>query len=253
MTAITPKQFAQRCASLLSDAIQSVVLYGSSVAGDFDDAYSDRNVLIIARRWNVGDLDALAPLVQTWTKQGNRPPLLFTLDEAIAAADTFPLEILDIQNAHEVLAGEPLPSQWRVDLGHLRLQLEREFKEKLLRLRERYTLATGNADRVAGLMVDSLGSFLVLARGALRLFRVPLTGASPAEFPRTKLDALSALAEHISFDVNVFRTVDDVKHGRKPARDVPAAETFAAYLRAVETIERATNDKRLQASDGGTR
>jgi hypothetical protein len=178
---------------------------------------------------------------------------LFTHDEAIAAADTFPLEILDIQDAHEVLAGEPLPSQWHVDLNHLRLQIEREFKEKLLRLRERYTLATGDANRIVGLMVDSLGSFLVLARGALRLFLDSSAGAARTEFPRKKLDALSALADHIPLDLGVFRTVDDVKHGRKPARDVAAGETFAAYLRAIETVERAVNNKRLPVTDGGSR
>lgn len=232
---MTPQQFAHGCVGLLSGKVRSVVLYGSSVAGDFDEQFSDRNLLVIADRLAVGDLDALAPLAREWAAMGNRPPLLFTVDEAATAADTFPLEISDIQQAHELLAGQPLPD-WRVSAGDLRLQLEREFKEKLLRLRERYMLAAGHPVRVVGLLVDSLDSFLVLARGALRLFRFG------GDVPTKKLDALTALVEHVAFDAAVFRQVDAIKRQRLAARDVPAAELFAAYLRAIETIEQAVND-----------
>jgi hypothetical protein len=239
--AITPKEFARRIVGFLPDAVQSIVLYGSSLADDFDETVSDRNVLVIARRFTVTDLNAIAPLARDWAKQGNRPPLLFTLDEARHMADSFPLEILDIQEAHEILAGGALPIEWDVSLDHLRLQLEREFKEKLLRLRERYLLAAGNPNQVVALMVDSLGNFLVLARGSLRLFRAE----TDAPIPRCKLDALDALAQLIMFDSGVFRTIADVRSGRALPRDVPAEETFAGYLRSIEAIEKAVNDRRI--------
>lgn len=238
---ISPKEFARQAVGFLQDAIQSIVLYGSSLAGDFDQAVSDHNVLVIARRLNVSDLNALAPLAQQWAKQGNRPPLLFTLDEARHIADSFPLELLDIQEAHEILAGGPLPIEWQVSFDNLRLQLEREFKEKLLRLREQYMLAAGNANQIVALMADSLGNFLVLARGALRLF----AAAAGSGVPKCKLDALDALAKHVSFQAGVFRTIAEVRSGRKRPRDVPADETFATYLRSIEAIEKAVNDRRV--------
>jgi hypothetical protein len=240
---ISPKEFARQAVGFLPDAIHSIVLYGSSLAGDFDQAVSDHNVLVIARRLNVSDLNALAPLARQWAKQGNRPPLLFTLEEARNIADSFPLELLDIQEAHEILAGGPLPIEWQVSVDNLRLQLEREFKEKLLRLREQYMLAAGNANQIVALMADSLGNFLVLARGALRLFSAEVG----AVVPRCKLDAVDALTKHVTFDPRVFRTISEVRAGRTKPRDVPAEETFERYLSAIEAIEKAVNDRRVAA------
>jgi hypothetical protein len=212
-----------------------VIQYGSSVAGDFVPGKSDFNVLMIFDRLGLAELRGLAPIARDWTRNGNRAPLLFTREEIIDSADAFPLEFLDIQDAHRVLLGEPLPTRIEVKHDALRHELERELKGKLSHLRECYVLSAGRRHRVVKLMIDSISSFLVLFHAALRLYQ--------GVVPRNKFEALAALAKHITFDTKPFLDVHDLKTGRQAPRDVIADELFATYLAAIERITTAIDRK----------
>ena len=233
---MTPEQLAERITQALPTGLRAVVLYGSAAAGDHVAGRSDYNVLIVADRLGVTELDALAPPVRDWASRGHRPPLLFTPEQLAASADVFPIELLDIQQSHRLLAGEDPLAGIRVEPEHLRLELERELKAKLLHLRESYLLASAKPRRVVELLVASLSAFLVLFRASLRLFQ--------DDVPVRKLDALQALAAHIAFDPQVFHTVQELKEGRLKRRDVSAAELAEEYFRTVEQVADAV-DRRL--------
>ena len=82
-----------------------------------------------------------------------------------------------MQQSHHVLFGEDPLAGIAIGHEHLRLQLERELKEKLLALREGYLLTGGSPKRVLALLTASVASFLVLFRG---LAAVP-AGRAPGE------------------------------------------------------------------------
>ncbi|MFO0957536.1 MAG: hypothetical protein U0800_08730 [Isosphaeraceae bacterium] len=121
-------------------------------------------------------------------------------------------------------------------LGPLRLQLEREFKGKLLNLRTRAILADGKPRKLAELMTATVNSTLVLIRAAVRLYQ--------EDVPATKREALDMLAGRLVFDPAPIRTAIALKNGevRRKAIDVPSL--FAGYLRALEQLGEAIDRHR---------
>ena len=223
-----PEELAERLKAVSGLPLVSVVLYGSAVAGDHAGRRSDYNVLVVLERLGAAELDALAPAVRAWTRAGNRPPLLFTRERLAGSADVFPIELMDIQDHHIVLHGTDAVSRVEVPAGTLRLELERELKVNLMRLREGYLAVGGRPRPVARLMVESVSTFGVLARAALRLFE--------ERVPAGKRAALEALTAHLRFDAAPLLRVLDAKDGRAsiPSPEVPAL--FDRYLASVESL-----------------
>lgn len=85
--------------------LQSVVLYGSAVTGEFLAEHSDLNILCIVERAGARELEQLHSTAEWWTRQGNPAPLVFTLDELRESADVFAIELLDMKEKHRMLFG----------------------------------------------------------------------------------------------------------------------------------------------------
>ena len=80
----------------------------------------------------------------TWRKSGYEPPLLIRRPEWARATDVFPIEITDMRCGYEVLRGADPVAGLAVAPADLRQALEREFRGKLLRLRQGYVAAAGD-------------------------------------------------------------------------------------------------------------
>ena len=233
---MTPEQFTEQLKQAMPTGLRAVVLYGSAAAGDHLAGKSDYNILVVADRLGLADLDTLSPVAAAWAKDGNRPPVMFTPEQLATAADAFPIELLDMQQARRVLFGEDLLAGVKVQPEHLRVTLEREWKAKLLQLRGRYLLTCGKPALVVELMTSSLSTILVLCRAALRLYQ--------SDAPASKLDAARALAKRIGCDAEVFATVHELKAGQRKARDVAPVELFGTYLKTIEQIADAVEGER---------
>src|SRR5262245_44485258 len=200
---MTPEQFVERLKVALPVGLKSVALYGSAAAGDFLAGKSDYNVVIVSDPLGLPELDALAGPVSDWTRSGNEAPLVFTSRQLATSADAFPIELADMRQSRKTLFGAELLASSEMNPSHLQLQLERELKGKLLSLRRRYLQTVGDNQRLTNLMAASLSTILVLFRAALRLYQ--------PEVPATKIEALTKLAGHISFDPEPFRRVYALK------------------------------------------
>lgn len=224
-----PEEIADQLKETLGGRLQAVVLYGSAAAGDFIEKKSDYNLLIVAEAWDPPALDDIRPAVKGWIKAGNPAPLCFTPDRLRNAADVFPMEMLDILDAHRVLCGDDPLQDFTVAPAHLRHQVEFELRSKLLRLRQAYFQLDRPKKDLAGLLVESLSSFLVVFRGALRLFE-------PDDVPRDKLDALRKLAATLDFSPAVFEEIYRIKTGEVKASAVDAHDLFGRYLTKIEGV-----------------
>ncbi len=221
-------ELVQGLEQAVGDPLESIVLYGSAVAGDHTGSKSDYNVLVVLDRLGIEQMNALAPVASRWAAAGNPPPLLFSRERLESSTDVFPIEFLDIRDSHRILYGRDVISGLEVGLDNLRLQVEHELEVRLLQLRERYLLTEGRRERVVELMIDSLSSFLALFRGALRLFE--------PEVPALKLEALGRLRKHVEFDGSVFHTIEQLKEGRKDASEVDPEALFVTYLNTIEQV-----------------
>lgn len=225
---MTPEQLTEQLKTTLGERLTSVILYGSAAAGDHAGKKSDFNVLVVLDRISMEELKVLRPTAVRWRKAGNPPPLLFTMERLQQSADVFPIELLDIRECHRVLYGNDATEALELNNDNLRVELEHELKGKLIQLRENYLLAEGRKRRIADLMVESLSTFMVLFRAALRLYQ--------EDVPQQKMDALQALSRHVTFDTRVFATIRGLKEGSSKPRDVDVEAVFAQYLRTIESV-----------------
>lgn len=223
-----PETFTQSIQQTLGDKLLAVVLYGSSAAGDYIDGRSDYNVLILAKEWRSADLNAMRNTLGQWLKAGNPAPLCFTPERFKGAADVFPMEMLDIVESHRALYGEDLVKDIKVDLTHLRHQVEFELRSKLLRLRQAYLQLRKPDKDLHQLLVDSLSSFQAVCRGALRLFG--------REIPADKLAATRELGKQINAPIDSFETIYQLKKDPALAKNQNMNELFDLYLSQIETI-----------------
>ena len=226
---VTPEQLVEQLKQAMPAGLRSIVLYGSAASGDHISGKSDYNVLIVAERLGMPELNALSKPVRSWVRAGNRAPLLFTAEQFTLSADSFPIEFSDMQQSRRVIFGEDVLARITVVPAHLRLQIEREIKAAVLQLRDRYLLTGGKPRAVAGLLVGSLSTFLVLMRAALRLYQ--------DDVPARKLDAVRDLARHVGFAPDVFTTIHELKEGGRKLREISPLELFEIYLQTIQTVE----------------
>lgn len=223
----TTEKMVEELKALLGGQLVSVVLYGSAAAGDHTGKHSDINLLVVTKTIMPRELLALSKAVVPWTRQGNPPPLFLTQKQVKHAPDVFPIEILDIQHNHRVLHGPDPVKGLKVSHDDLRVELEHEFRGKLMRLKTRFMLTEARPSQVEKLMVESLSTFLVLFKSALWLY-----GIKPSPH---KMESLRELKEYIAFDIGPFETVDRLKHGER-IRDLNVLVLFEKYLNSIEAI-----------------
>lgn len=225
---MTPEQLVEQLKQTLGTRLSSVVLYGSAATGEFTPGVSNYNVLVVATPIDLALLDAMMPTVWSWLRQGNRPPLLFSPDDLRTSADAFPIELMEIQTCGRVLWGDNPLDGILISEEHLRLQLEREFKGKLLALREGYLRTKGKPKHAAALLVSAVSGVMVVFRAALRLFRDSV--------PPGKEESLRMLAEQISFDPQPWLNVAAIKRGELSARRTDIRELFDSCMKVLEQV-----------------
>lgn len=230
---LTPDALAAQLAAALPNQLRSVILYGSAAAGDFVPGASNYNLLIVVEELGVAELDRLAAPLAAWIRAGNPHPLLFTSPQLKASRDAFPIELLDIRQSRRVLWGDDPLATLVVKPGDLRLQVERELTGKLLKLRARYVLAADDAEAVNQLMLESLSTFLVLFRAALRVYE--------QSAPERKLEAMRGLTQHIDFDPRPFERLFELKQQATQTPGVVIDVSFVEYLQAIERVAKALN------------
>ena len=118
----------------------SAVLYGSAARGDFVPGRSNINLMLVMDQLTPSTLRSLSRAFAGWRKATTEPPLLLSRAEWTRATDAFPIEITDMRTSYRLLRGADPFEGIRVDPTDLRKALEREFRGKLLRLRQGYTL-----------------------------------------------------------------------------------------------------------------
>jgi hypothetical protein len=229
-----PEKLVAQLKNVCSDRIESIVLYGSTPAGDRIEKRSNYNILIVTRDLTLDTLNALAPVLAKWKRAGNPSPLIFTQNALQDISDTFPIELLDLCECRKILLGSDVVANITVRADNLRPQILHELRGGMIKLRQRYLGTGGKPKAIIQVMIDSLSTFLVLFRATLRHFEKYV--------PVQKKIALDKLAKQIPFDSEVFKTVEQLKKGELNPKDVDARELFEQYLSAIDAVITAVAD-----------
>ena len=225
--------FVGRLREAAGTNLESVILFGSSITGDFHAEFSDVNLFCVVRDTSFAALQALAPAVKWWNAQKQPPPLFMTRDEIERSTDVFTIELLDVKRHHRVLFGDDVFKDLSIPANLHRVQVEYELREKLALLRQHLLLASGNDSRMWELLTRSVSSFATLFRHALIVLG--------NEAPTAKRDAIKASSEKIGFDASPFLQVLDVREKITKPKNLDVAAVFARYLAALEQVTSAVD------------
>lgn len=184
--------------------LEAVALYGSAARGEYIAGKSNLNFLVVLAASAIHSMRQAVPLVEKWRRYKVAVPTVITRRYMQESLDTFPIEFLNLQRHHRTLYGPELLRDLEIPRDHLRLQVERELKSKLLHLRE-HLLDSGYAReelrRVFGL---TLAPLMNLFNALLFLKNEPLPDKQRAVF-----DRITQLAElDPACFAEVFRAVE---------------------------------------------
>ncbi|MDX2166559.1 MAG: hypothetical protein SF182_05825 [Deltaproteobacteria bacterium] len=163
------REYGGEVAGVLGERCVGVVLYGSAAGVDFVAGRSDFNTVIVVRDAPAAVLDRLAPVIARWRTHGFALPVVLDEAQVERAAQLFPMELDDIRRQHRLLAGRDPFAALPPDEAALRRECAQEAFGKLLRLRAFYLEHREQPAALAGMMVESVKSFLIVVRHLLRL------------------------------------------------------------------------------------
>jgi len=200
----------------------AAVLYGSGARGEYQPGVSDINLLLVSDTLRPETLRRLSGALQGLRHRHQAPPLLIERHEWDRAADVFPIEITDMQLAHEVLRGADPVSGLRVEPADLRSALEREFHAKLLRLRQIYAVHGADPRALGEVAARTVSTVTALFRAALALHG--------REVPKTTPECLTAAGAAMGIPLAPVLELWNTRG--KPDTPCPP-ERFEGYLSAV--------------------
>lgn len=222
------EKFTHEIQTLYGDDLVSLILYGSAAGADFVPDRSDLNFLVVLKRVTPEALRKAMPLVRAWHRQKIATPLFVDPEFLQSSLDLFPIEFLDMQEQHRLLAGTDILLGLEISPKNLRLQCEEELKGKLLNLRRAYLETAGRVEALEGLMTRSLKSFLTVVRHLLRL-----KGLQPAhEF----LEILVQAEEAFGISLEAIRDVHSLRLGMIRLDKSNAQTLFERYLADIEQL-----------------
>jgi len=215
----------------------SLVIYGSAARGEFLAGRSDLNLLLVADQLDGPRLREVGAALGDLTRQGYPPPLLIERGEWGRAGDVFPIEIRDMQAAHQVLRGSDPLSGMQVDPADLRRALEQELRGKLLRLRQAYALHAGDPEVLQAAAAMSVSSVAALLRVTGFLLGMAM--------PRETAAMLSAIGAAIGVDCTVVATLWEERRRGAGRCDAGMFERYlAAITAAIRVVDQFTGGGR---------
>jgi hypothetical protein len=227
-------EFVTRIREAAGANIESILLFGSAVAGNFHPRLSNLNLLCVLRDSSFAKLLAIAPVAKWWDRQKQPPPLCMTQLELQRSTDVFTIELLDIQQHHRVLFGDDAVQGLQISMDVHRVQVEYELREKLILLRQQVLLAAGNDSRLWDLLLHSVPSFGTLFRHALIALREPS--------PSSRREAVETLSKRVGFDPSAIHQALDVREQKANPKKIDVHQLAAGYLAAVEKVTSAVDE-----------
>lgn len=215
--------------ALLGPELLGVGLHGSAAGSRYRKGVSDINLMLVVGEASGLRPSALIPFCRKWAPARVATPLLLTPDYLASSRDVFPVELLALAHGLKMLFGPNPLANLTVDPGHLRLQLERELKGKLLALRTRIMAGGGEAALVA-LTREALPAFGAIFAALCQLVA--------GEYPQPAHLALERLAGR-GVGVQAFRELDDL---RQAATQPPEGRLLPLWERALAELATICHD-----------
>ena len=222
------QQLVDKLKAAHGKSLVSVILYGSAAGGDHHASFSDLNVFCVLSSVGAKELAASEPIFHWWRELRHPSPLLMSVEEVRSSTDCFPIEFMDMRERRRVLHGADVVADLVIEDVFYRAQVEHELMAKLLRLRQKAAGVLSNTELLLRLMLDSVSTFCILGRHALRL--------AGLEAPWRKREIIAVCVQHFGLSGRPFHALLDHREGKTKARDIDAAALFELYLKDIAAL-----------------
>ncbi|HYM81379.1 MAG TPA: hypothetical protein VEY91_08195 [Candidatus Limnocylindria bacterium] len=212
-------------------------LTGSVLTQGFDPKRSHVNVLLVSRALGPDVLDALARAIPDTRKPPHFDPLFMTQRQIEKSLDTFPVEWLEIQEAHLLIEGQDVLAALEVPPTYLRLQCEHELRGKFIQLRQAYIARAKHPDQLEPVLRASASSFATLFRTLLRL-----NGEDP---PADAPHVIERIADIYRLDAEALIGAYLVRYTERRYTGADLIDLYRKFLVEVERLVTAIDEMRV--------
>ena len=206
----------------------SIILFGSGAGEDYIPGKSDINFLITLTDQGIDRLNRALEMVARWRKRNVAIPLFMTRSYLVGSQDAYPIEFLNMKRHYVVVSGKDVLAELAFDRRHIRLQLERELRGKLLHLRSGYLATEGNARKIRALITLSLTAFISLFYALLYLKNI--------EIPRGKREIITAAGKAFGIDADIFLKCEEIRRKTDRFSHNEVKAVFQAYMKEVSRL-----------------
>lgn len=213
---------------IFGEELQAIILYGSGADNNYLPGKSDLNFLVVLTDRGMADLEKAMATAARWRKSNVATPLFMTKDYILSSLDAYPIEFLAMKLNHVAVYGEDILADLEINPEHLRLQVERELRGKLLLLRGRYLETEGKEKAVRRLIRESLPAFLSSFKALLWLMG--------GDIPRERRDIVAAAARAAGVAAEVFQRCLAVREERDKLSKGEVTALFRDYLQEIDNL-----------------
>ena len=221
-------QITEDYRNIFGDDLSSIILYGSGASGHYVPGKSDLNFLVILTDKGMGNLEKAMDAVARGRKSRVAVPIFMTSDYICSSLDAYPIEFLDMKLNHVLVYGEDILEGLEIHSGHLRLQVERELRGKLLHLRTRFLETEGKEKPIRELIRVSLTAFLSSFKALLYLLG--------HNIPRERRDIITAAAQAVGVDGAVFMKCIAIREGVDKFSRAELMDIFKDYVKVIDQL-----------------
>jgi hypothetical protein len=173
----TLEQVRRDLHELFADSLRAVALTGEAAGASYRPGRSPLELAVLLDQVTAAALRRVRPWLARWARRRVAAPLFFDLRWLADSRDVFPIEFLELRTHHVALHGDVDPfATLPVHREHLRLEVEKQLRGKLLHLWEAYLETRGSARRLRALLLAVPQGFVWILQGALHL--APQDGAA---------------------------------------------------------------------------
>ena len=200
------KSYVKDVAKVYGNELESILLYGSAVRGEFLPGRSNLNLLLVMSSYDLAVLKKYDSIHKRWSKEQVVVPLFLTAADLQSASSAFPLEYQDILECHRLLWGQDPFVGLKIDARYLAAEVLQALRGNLLRLRQRLVEGRSTEEAMTILVSLSITALLPALRGLQRLLSRPVLAHGES--------LLNDLESHLEIDLAGLRDALLLKRGR---------------------------------------
>jgi hypothetical protein len=159
------RDFAQWAVARTGANALGLAVFGRVCTTDFDASRELVDSVLVLGKIDLAELRSMAPDGSRFARQRLNAPLVMTPGFIKASLDSYPLELLEIQQQHVVLLGDIHLAAATFADDHVRLECERELKSMAIGMRQGVLRTSGDEREFLPVVERTAAGLLRVVRG----------------------------------------------------------------------------------------